>query len=298
MQKFNTLFIILIAHLVMGVTALSQEKTKQYSRIVSVDWLSEHLIDPDLVILHVASLRLEYNREHIPYARFLWPNWLSTSTPDESIALNPNNELKKTLESLGISNSSKIVLTSSNMMIISTCRVFLALDYLGLGDQTYILDGGIDQWKADGKAVTVEITPYKKGKLKIFPKVDVFYSADRVLQNLKTPNIVLIDVRQLPIYDGKAGSPRAGHIPGAKNLPLAKLTEEKTFKFLPKERLREEFQKIGVKEADELVTYCAVGASASVLYFVARELGYMVHLYDGSMDEWGNRFELPMEKTE
>ena len=142
MKKLILLMIFLLAKMT-GVTAFGQATIidNSNSKIVSVDWLSEHMNDPNLVILHLASLRLDYNREHIPNARFLWPSWLSTSTPEESTAINPIKQLIKTLEGLGISNNSKIVLTSSGMMITSTCRAFLALDYLGLGNQTYILDG-------------------------------------------------------------------------------------------------------------------------------------------------------------
>ena len=39
--------------------------------IVSAKWLSEHLTDPKVIVLHVADKRSEYDKGHIPGARFL-----------------------------------------------------------------------------------------------------------------------------------------------------------------------------------------------------------------------------------
>lgn len=294
--------ILLLSLLILSnlskVFSQTSSKENNDSKIVSVEWLANHINDSDLVILHVAPLRLEYTREHIPSARFLWTGWLTHSTTEESNVPMPVTDIKKTLESLGISNKSKIVLTFMNGLIASTCRVFLTLDYIGLGDQTYILSGGLDEWKAMGKTVTTEIPKYQKAKLKVKLNQDIFYDSNWVLQNLKTSNLVFVDARAPQIYEGKIGTPRAGHIPGAKNLPLAKLYDDKTYKFLLDEKLIEEFKKIGVADGKKIITYCATGNAASMVYFLARELGFNVHLYDGSMDEWANRVELPMEKTE
>ncbi|HYL94013.1 MAG TPA: rhodanese-like domain-containing protein, partial [Alphaproteobacteria bacterium] len=39
--------------------------------VVSAEWLSQHLNDPKVVVLHVAGKRSEYDSGHIPGARFL-----------------------------------------------------------------------------------------------------------------------------------------------------------------------------------------------------------------------------------
>jgi thiosulfate/3-mercaptopyruvate sulfurtransferase len=56
--------------------------------------------------------------------------------------------------------------------------------------------------------------------------------------------------------------------------------------------LRALFGTAGVKENDSVATYCHIGQQASLLYFVARYLGYDAHLYDGSFQDWSNRSEL------
>jgi thiosulfate/3-mercaptopyruvate sulfurtransferase len=292
---------IIILFLVLtriNLHSFAQSTDNSNSRIVSVEWLLEHKNDPDLVILHVSYIISEYQREHIEGARFLWTGSLSNSTPEGNSVPLPVTSMKKTLQKLGISNHSEIVLTFMNGNLILTCRMYMILDYLGLGDQTCILNGGVDAWKASGNQVTSKIPDYKKGKF--IPEVqnDVFVDTTWILKNLKNKDVVLIDARPIPYYEGKAGTPRAGHIPGAINIPNTKLYDENTFKFLPDDKLKELFNKPEILTSNEIVSYCFVGNSGSSIYFIARHLGYKVRLYDGSMEEWANRFDLPMEKSE
>jgi thiosulfate/3-mercaptopyruvate sulfurtransferase len=91
--------------------------------------------------------------------------------------------------------------------------------------------------------------------------------------------------------------PRAGHIPSAKSIPFSTLVEDSN-KFKNPEALRALFSTAGVKPKDSVATYCHIGQQASLLYFVARYLGYDAHLYDGSFQDWSNRSELPVEKSE
>ncbi|MFH0842754.1 MAG: rhodanese-like domain-containing protein [Bacteroidota bacterium] len=291
------LVVLIIVEIMIEASAQVNSIQKTGSKIVDVDWLTTHLNDPDLVIVHIAPLKLEYEREHIPGARYLFPGWLNISTPDEATTFVHPKDIIKVLGSLGISDKSKIVLTFMNGILTSVCRVYLTLDYAGLGDQTFILNGGVEQWKAAGKSVMKDIPVVKKGKLTLAPIGHVVSSTEWVVKNLKTPNVTLIDSRSAPFYVGTSGGPRYGHIPGALNIPIANLYDEKN-RFLPEDKLKEVFQNAGVKPENELVTYCFVGNAASIVYFVARNLGYNVHLYDGSMDEWGNRFELPLEMVE
>ena len=46
------------------------------------------------------------------------------------------------------------------------------------------------------------------------------------------------------------------------------------------------FQEAGASDAEVITTYCHIGLRASVLYTVAKSLGYDTRLYDGSMNEW------------
>jgi len=109
----------------------------------------------------------------------------------------------------------------------------------------------------------------------------------------------IVDARAAKFYTGaEAGQmPRAGHIPSAKSIPFSSVVEDPTNKFKSVEALRGLFNAAGVKQRDTVATYCHIGQQASLLYFVARYLGYDAHLYDGSFEDWSRRTELPVEKS-
>jgi len=298
MKKLIPVYFLLVVFF-FEIKGLSQSQSidLQNSKIVNVEWLSNHLKDPDLVILHVSPIKSEYTREHIEGARFLWSGYLSNSTPDANSVPLPISEMRKTLQNLGISNHSKIVLSFVNGNLILSCRMYFILDYLGLGNQTYILDGGIDAWKNAGHHLTAIIPKYKKGKFTPSVKTDLIVDTTWILKNQKNKDIVLIDARSEPYYEGKSGTPRAGHIPGAVNIPAVNLYNATTNLFLSNDKLKELFNKPEILGSKVMASYCFVGNAASTVYFIARHLGYKIRLYDGSMEEWANRFDLPMEKS-
>src|SRR6478736_10518713 len=71
--------------------------------IVSAKWLSEHLTDPKVIVLHVAEKRSEYDKGHIPGARFLA---LEDFIEGQDAELPSTEKLKSTFEKLGVSNDS------------------------------------------------------------------------------------------------------------------------------------------------------------------------------------------------
>ena len=91
--------------------------------------------------------------------------------------------------------------------------------------------------------------------------------------------------------------PRGGYIPGAKSIPFDSVVEDSN-KFRSVEALRQLFNAAGAKQGDSVTTYCHIGQQASLLYFVARYLGYDAHLYDGSFEDWSHRPELPVVKSD
>jgi thiosulfate/3-mercaptopyruvate sulfurtransferase len=110
---------------------------------------------------------------------------------------------------------------------------------------------------------------------------------------------MILDARAAKFYTGEelGRMPRGGHIPGARNIPFDSVVEDSN-KFKSVETLRQLFNAAGVKKGDSVTTYCHIGQQASLLYFVARYLGYDAHLYDGSFEDWSHRAELPVVKSD
>lgn len=268
--------------------------------IVPTTWLAEHLHDPELVLLQVGE-KEEYLAGHIPGAQFITVAEISTPRGEGlTLELPPLAQLKEAFEKAGISDNSRIVVYFSKDWVTPTARVFLTLDYLGLGGQTSILDGGLPAWRAEGRPLTGEVTAAKPGSFTPRPQKGLVVDAAWVNANMNKAGVKILDARAPQFYSGAdaGGMPRSGHIPNAKSIPFSTLVDGATNKFKSAAVLRQLFEDAHVQEGDSVTTYCHRGQQASLLYFVARYLGYDAHLYDGSFEDWSRRPEFSVEKSD
>jgi len=282
-----------------AVPAAADNKV-QSSLIVATEWVAKHLNDDGLVLLQVGD-KDEYLAAHIPGAQFVTLADISTPRGQGLVLELPSvDQLKAIFEKLGVTDKSRIVVYFGKDWVTPTARVFMTLDYLGLGDRTSILDGGLPAWRAEKRPVTAELREPKHGNFTPRPNPKLVVDAAWVSANLNHAGVAIVDARAPKFYTGaEAGQmPRAGHIPSAKSIPFSSVVEDTTNKFKSVEALRGLFDAAGVKQRDTVATYCHIGQQASLLYFVARYLGYEAHLYDGSFEDWSHRPELPVEKSE
>jgi thiosulfate/3-mercaptopyruvate sulfurtransferase len=267
--------------------------------IVSTEWLGQHLNDKSLVLLHVGDKK-EYDAAHIPGAQFIQTTDISAPRGTGLILELPAVEqLTATFEKFGVTENSRIIVYFGKDWVTPTSRVYFTLDYLGLGDRTSILDGGMPGWLAEKRPVTTEISTPKPGSFTPHPNSKLVVDANWVSANVNKPGVAILDARDAKFYTGESAGnmPRAGHIPSAKSIPFGSVVEDSN-KFKSEPALRQIFANAGVKQNDSVATYCHIGQQASLLYFVARYLGYDAHLYDGSFQDWSNRKDLPVEKSE
>ena len=88
---------------------------------------------------------------------------------------------------------------------------------------------------------------------------------------------------------------RAGHIPGAVNVPWgANVNADGTFKTVAE--LKKLYADKGITGTDQIITYCRIGERSSLTWFVLSEiLGFQkVKNYDGSWTEYGNSVGVPI----
>lgn len=270
------------------------------SMLVSPEWLAAHRTDRGLVILHVSMGKDDYQREHVSGARWLDPHRLIKDGPPGT-ELPSVESIASVLESLGVTDQSRIIYYGDTWM---APRVFLALEYAGLGDRTALLDGGLPAYRAAKGLVSNETPTWSLGSVTTHAHPEIVVLASWLADHLKDSGLALTDGRSPGEYAGTDLSerlPRPGHIPGAVNLPW-----EQTFTDGPaalegvpsrlksKAELRKLFEGAGFRDGKDLVTYCTIGLRASHLYFVARYLGLHPRIYDGSMNEWSHKTELPV----
>ena len=269
----------------------------QQNIIVSPQWLNDNMNDAAIVIVQPSFLKIDYDNEHIKGARYLWPDWLTANSPEGTYNPPDPKAATKVLQDLGINKDSKVVLCHAFGDVSITARMFITLENLGLRDRVYYLNGGLAAWKKAGFPVTKELPVVKKGNFVATASAPLLVDKDYVLQSLKTKSAEVVDARIKRFYDGDpTGNPRDGHIAGALNLAYTDMIDS-TNSIKPTEVLLKNFQAVLPDKNKEVVTYCFIGQTASVIYLTGRSLGYNVKVYDGSMQEWSRRPELPMEKT-
>jgi thiosulfate/3-mercaptopyruvate sulfurtransferase len=302
MKRLLLLALLLILPLA-GSHSSAQEKTAanpptaaREPLLVTIDWLADHLNDPSLVLLQIGEKK-DYDKGHIPGAQFL--EYESISTPHGQglmLELPPVEQLVSVFERLGVSNRSHIILYFGTNWVSPTTRVYWTLDYLGLGDRTSILNGGLVAWEATHHPVSTEVKPPAKGSITPAPRKEIVADADWVGSHLNKSTVTIIDARTHEFYNGSQsdGNLRSGHIPGATNLVYLDVVDQDNNKFKSADALKDLFRAAGLKPGNLMVSYCHIGQRATVLYFTARMLGYDAKMYDGSWEDWSHRTNLPI----
>jgi len=263
--------------------------------LVSAAWLAQHQMDPHVVVIHASQQKSDYDTGHIPGSRWLpWttysisvPGGLSTQLPDAA-------PFDSALRAIGVNEDSHIIISGGPIQVSG--RLFFTLEFMGLAGRVSLLDGGIDAWREAGRPLDrAESRASAPGNVALHPNSARVATAEWINANDATPGVSILDARLPEFYSGESsgGQPRAGHIPGARNVPFSWLTGDVAV-FRDKAKLQRLFDQAGVKKGNKVVTYCHIGMQASALYVAARILGYDAAVYDGSWEEWSRKTELPL----
>jgi thiosulfate/3-mercaptopyruvate sulfurtransferase len=257
--------------------------------LVTTEWLAGHLNDPKVVVLQEGDDRADYEKEHIPGARFLSDDNFTTGHQGLMVELPPAEKLKQTFEELGVSDDTRVIIYTTQWYP-GAGRAYFTLDYLGHLN-TALLDGSLAKWKAENRPLTAEIPQIAKGALT--PRVNESVRAllaDAKMASEPGAQTLLVDSRPLKRYT-------AGHLPGADHIFWEEtVADAKKPVFLPPDDLRKLFESRGIAPGKKLITYCEIGLQASHMYFVAKYLGYDVSMFDGSYYQWHELEKLPVVK--
>ena len=271
--------------------------------IVETEWVYEHLDHPNVRLVEVDVDTNVFEHGHISCA-VGW-NWQSQLQQGMVRDLIDKEGMQKLLSDSGISNSTTVILYGDNNNWFA-CWAFWQLKYYGHQD-VRIMNGGRIKWELEGKPFVetkteVDSVPYLAKE----PDESLRAYRDQVLKALSESAISLVDVRSPDEYSGllfapenvpQEGSQRAGHIPGAKNIPWAQATDsDGTFKSYAE--LLQLYTDNGITGEGNTVTYCRIGERSSHTWFVLTQLlGYSnVSNYDGSWTEWGSIVGAPIQK--
>ena len=267
-------------------------------RLVTSDWLSEHLGAPGLAIVESDEDVLLYDVGHIPGAVKI--DW-HTDLNDPHVRDYINGEqFAGLMNRKGITRDDTVVIygDKSNWWAAYALWVFTLFGH----PDVRLLNGGRDAWLAEERDTSLDVPERTTSGYPVVKRNDGPIRAyrDDVLAALGTAT--LIDVRSPQEYTGERthmpdypeeGALRAGHIPTAVSVPWAKAADD-AGRFRSRAELDDLYS--FVKPGDNTIAYCRIGERSSHTWFVLTHLLGIpgVRNYDGSWTEWGNTVRVPV----
>lgn len=291
------MFAALTVLLSLVVATAQQPAALNQDLLVTTDWLAGHLDDRDVVVLHIAADRKTFDAGHIPGARFVASRELAVTREGRANELPPVADLVALFSRVGIGNTGRIVLYGDGRGLWAA-RALFTLDYLGQSGRAALLDGGLEKWQREGRAIETEEKAAIPRPFAARLNTDVLVTLDEmrdyswIASHEPAPPVVIADARPSTQFSGEetgTGIARGGHIPGAVSLFWqATLANRDNPVLRSPSELREIWGRAGAAPGKAIVTYCVTGVQASFAYFTARYLGYAPKLYDGSFAEWSH----------
>ena len=284
-----------------GTTVATAAPKNQARAVAQADWLEKNLDNPKVRIIEVSTEPGIYERGHIKNAvKFVWHTDL-VDVVNRDVA--PRAAFTKLAQKAGINADTTVVLYGDKNNWFAAWGAWIFNIY-GQKD-VRVLDGGRVKWEKDGRPLTTVAPTFSAGNF-VATKADKGLRATLINDVLpvakKRVKADLIDIRGADEYNGKIFaapgfqelSVRAGHIPGAINVPWgANVNTDGTFKTVAE--LKKLYADKGVDGKQNIITYCRIGERSSLTWFVLNEiLGYNVKNYDGSWTEYGNSVGVPI----
>ncbi len=295
---------VAITGLLTSVGAIPAEaRPKNQARAVAqADWLEKNIDNPNVRIIEVSTEPGVYERGHIQNSvKLVWHTDLVDTVNRDIISQANFTEL---VQKAGINEDTTVVLYGDKNNWFAAWGAWI-FNLYGQKD-VRVLDGGRVKWEKDGRPLTTAVPTFKVGNFAAKP-ADKYLRANLakdvlpVAKKLKTAT--LIDIRSADEFSGKIFAPagfqetavRAGHIPGAINIPWGlNVNADGTFKTVAE--LKKLYADKGITGDDQIITYCRIGERSSLTWFVLSEiLGFQkVKNYDGSWTEYGNSVGAPI----
>lgn len=267
--------------------------------LVTTDWLSRHLGDPDLVVLDCTvrtefdehgefignvSGRADYDRGHIPSAGFadLTGDLCDRASPLEFAVPTPK-QFCSAMGALGVGDDSRVVLYDG-FLSAWAARVWWMLRWVGF-DRAALLDGGLKVWTAEGRPLSTEPATRPVKQLTPATRPELIADRDEVFAAIDDDAVSLIDTLPEAMYRGEQESlyGRPGHIPGASNICAIDLLDE-SGRYRPQDELAA--LHYGDRNTRN-ITYCGGGIMASSNAFIMTRLGFTdIAVYTASLQEW------------
>ncbi|HZV85802.1 MAG TPA: 3-mercaptopyruvate sulfurtransferase [Brevundimonas sp.] len=274
----------------------------KHSPLISTDEVADRLGEPDLRLvdgswhLNGRDGRRDFEAARLPGAVFFDLEVSSDQTSALPHMLPSPEAFARRMGALGLGVQDDIVVYDT-IGVWSAARVWWMLRAMG-ATRVQVMDGGLPKWISEGRPLGAGPAPLPgPAQFEPTPRPEAVADMDHVASALAAgPQVV--DARSADRFAGVAPEPRpglrSGHMPGAINLPVARLIGANgTLK--SKSELEAAFRDAGVDLDRPVITTCGSGVTAAILSLGLAVLGRSSRLYDGSWTEWGGREDTPVE---
>lgn len=244
------------------------------------------IVDTRFSLTDASAGQKAYYEGHIPGAIFFDLDKDLAQAASKHGGRHPLPDMRdfaKKLAKNGISHNHQVVVYDDASGMYAG-RLWFMLRYVG-HERVEVLDGGLAAYLAAGGRLESELPTYPEAVFEVNLQEDKVVSMDYVMRNLENPDVLLIDARDPKRYRGELEpiDAKAGHIPGAMNLPFTDNLQAGKYK--SPEDLRERFKDL--EDAEEIIVYCGSGVSANHNLIALEEAGIKnVKLYAGSWSDW------------
>lgn len=288
--------IIFLSSLLLSLSAYASDS------VVSTAWVAENLNDNDIRIVEVSVEPGKFERAHVPGAANL--RWHTDLVDPIKRDIVSKENFEEMMSRLGIDNNTTVILYGdhNNWFAAWGAWVFHIYGH----ENVRIMDGGREKWEAERRPTTSRASSFSASSYQVQQTNDHLRTNLADVLAIAEGNVdgVLVDIRSPQEYSGQVIAPegiqelaiRAGHIPGAVNVPWGTVVNPDDGTFRSADELKQIYAEKGIDGSKPIVTYCRIGERSSHTWFVLSEiLGYEVKNYDGSWTEYGNAVGVPIE---
>ena len=291
--RYLFILILIISH---PLALAHHEKKGSAKPLVDAEWLtSKDGKDSAVLLVDVRDSQL-FETGHIPGAINVPAEWSFNQNGNKS-RIAPLSQIRDVFSNAGIKNSDYVILYDDGMLK-DAAHMYWVMETYGHRNVS-VLNGGLSAWTNQGGKLTDKLI--KRPTSHYIPSISPHHMSTKLTTRLaiENKNIIILDSRSQDEYNGvKSETPRAGHIPGAINIPGDSNLELTTngVRLVSNNKLKSLYSTLD--GANEVIAYCNRGKESALSYLVLRNMGISVSIYDGAWLEWSTDNNLPVDNPE